>query len=92
MPRYKKKLREITKTSNQLLLSVVEDLSYVYSDGKENPWDAAEVETFRQRILDDLITMRDEFVYRHQTALLEALEYPTAPMVTEESARMSMTA
>ncbi|HMG72228.1 MAG TPA: radical SAM protein [Pyrinomonadaceae bacterium] len=92
MNRYKKKLREITKTSNHLLLSVVEDLSYVYSDGKENPWDAAEVETFRQRVLDDLITMRDEFVYRHQTALLEALEHPAAPMVTEESARMSMTA
>jgi radical SAM superfamily enzyme YgiQ (UPF0313 family) len=92
MLRYKKKLREITKTSNRLLLSVVEDLSYVYSDGKENPWDAAEVETFRQRILDDLITMRDEFVYRHQPALLAALEQPAAPMVTEESARMSMTA
>ena len=90
--RYKKKLREITKTSNHLLLSVVEDLSYVYSDGKENPWDAAEVETFRQRVLDDLITMRDEFVYRHQTVLLKALEHPAAPMVTEESARMSMTA
>jgi len=92
MLRYKKKLREITKTSNHLLHRVVEDLSYVYSDGKENLWDAAEVETFRQRILDDLITMRDEFVYRHQTALLEVLEHPAAPMVTEESARMSMTA
>jgi hypothetical protein len=92
MPRYKKKLREITKTSNDLLLRVVEDLSYVYSDGKKNPWDAAEVETFRQRILDDLVAMRDEFVYRHQTALLKALEHPAVPMVVEESARMSMTA
>jgi hypothetical protein len=92
MVRYKKKLREITKTSNRLLLSVVEDLSYVYSDGKQNPWDAAEVETFRQRTLDDLRAMRDEFVYRHQTVLLEALAHPAAPMVTEESTRMSMTA
>ena len=92
MVRYKKKLREITKTSNRLLLSVVEDLSYVYSDGKQNPWDAAEVETFRQRTLDDLRAMRDEFVYRHQTVLLDALAHPAAPMVTKESARMSMTA
>jgi radical SAM superfamily enzyme YgiQ (UPF0313 family) len=92
MGKYKKKLRELTKASNHLLLRVVEDLSYVYSDGKENPWDAAEVETFRQRVLDDLVTARDEFVYRHQTALLKALEHSAAPMTSEQSARMSMTA
>lgn len=90
--KYKKKLRELTKASNHLLLRVVEDLSYVYSDGKENLWDAIEVDTFRQRVLDDLVTTRDEFVYRHQTALLAALEQPAAPMASEESARMSMTA
>jgi radical SAM superfamily enzyme YgiQ (UPF0313 family) len=92
MLRYKKKLREITKTSNHLLLSVVEDLSYLYSDGKENPWDAAEVERSRQRVLDDLLATRNAFVYRHQTILLDALAPDRPPMVTEEPAGMSMTA
>jgi anaerobic magnesium-protoporphyrin IX monomethyl ester cyclase len=89
---YKKKLREITKTSNDLLLRVVEDLSYVYSDGRENPWDAAEVETARQRVLDDLITMRDEFVYRHQTALLAALERNVTPIPVAEPVVLAATA
>jgi radical SAM superfamily enzyme YgiQ (UPF0313 family) len=84
MVKYKKKLREITKTSNDLLLRIVEDLSYVYSDGKENTWDAAEVETARQQVLDDLITMRDEFVYKHQTALLAALEREVTPVPVAE--------
>jgi radical SAM superfamily enzyme YgiQ (UPF0313 family) len=92
MLRYKKKLREITKTSNHLLLSVVEDLSYVYSDGKENPWEAADVERSRQRVLDDLLATRNAFVYRHQTILLDALAPDRPPMVTEEPAGMSMTA
>jgi hypothetical protein len=92
MLRYKKRLREITKTSNHLLLSVVEDLSYVYSDGKENPWDAAEVERSRQRVLDDLLATRNAFVYRHQTVLLDALAPGGAPMISEEPAGISMTA
>jgi anaerobic magnesium-protoporphyrin IX monomethyl ester cyclase len=92
MPKYKKQLREITKTSNDLLLRVVEDLSYVYSDGKENPWDAAEVEAFRQRILDDLVSMRDKFVYRHQTALLAALERDGVPIVGQPAERVALSA
>ena len=44
MTNYKKTLRRITKKSNNLLLGVVEDLSYVFSDGKENPWIPEEVE------------------------------------------------
>jgi anaerobic magnesium-protoporphyrin IX monomethyl ester cyclase len=92
MVTYKKKLREITKTSNDLLLRVVEDLSYVYSDDKENPWDAADLETARQRVLDDLITMRDEFVYRHQTALLAALERDVTPIPVAEPVVLAATA
>jgi anaerobic magnesium-protoporphyrin IX monomethyl ester cyclase len=92
MLRYKKKLREITKTSNQLLLRVVEDLSYVYSDGKENSWDAAEVEACRERILDDLLTTRNAFVYRHQKILLATLERDTVPIASAEPARVALSA
>lgn len=92
MLRYKKKLREITKTSNQLLLRVVEDLSYVYSDGKENPWDAAEVEASRERILDDLLTTRNAFVYRHQKSILATLERDTVPIASAEPERVALSA
>ena len=34
---YTQTLRRITSDSNRLLLNVVEDLSYTYSDGRENP-------------------------------------------------------
>jgi hypothetical protein len=64
----------------------------VYSDDKENPWDAADVETARQRVLDDLITMRDEFVYRHQTALLAALERDVTPIPVAEPVVLAATA
>jgi hypothetical protein len=36
--RMREALRRITKKSNDLLLNVVDDLSYVYSDEKTNPW------------------------------------------------------
>lgn len=92
MSRYEKSLRRITKESNDLLLRVVEDLSYVFSDGRENTWNADEVEQHRKRFLDALIKQRDAFVYRHQTILLDALAHDAAPIVSEESARMAMTA
>ena len=74
MNRYKATLREITKGSNDLLLDVVEDLSYVYSDGRPNRWDAAEVEQRRENVLKVLRAERDGFILRHQDRLLEALE------------------
>ena len=92
MAKYHKTLRRITKKSNDLLLRVVEDLSYLYSDGKENPWDPDEVETSRKRVLNDLITARDEFVYRHQAILLNALEHDAMPIVHAESARVALSA
>ncbi len=74
MDRYKATLREITKGSNDLLLDVVEDVSYVYSDGRPNRWDAAEVERRRENVLKVLRAERDGFILRHQDRLLEALE------------------
>jgi hypothetical protein len=49
-------------------------LSYVYSDGRPNRWDAAEVERRRENVLKVLRAERDGFILRHQDRLLEALE------------------
>ncbi len=76
MANYTRTLRRITRKSNTLLLGVVEDLSYVFSDGKENPWVPADVEKSRKRILDDFITARDAFVYKNEAILLEVLGQP----------------
>ena len=35
---YKRTLRRITKTSNEFLLQVVEDLTFVFSEGRETKW------------------------------------------------------
>ncbi len=73
MAEYTDKLRAITGKSNALLLDVVEDLSYTYSDGRENRWIAEEVEAARQGILEEFIGERDEFVGENEEILLDAL-------------------
>jgi anaerobic magnesium-protoporphyrin IX monomethyl ester cyclase len=86
MANYKKSLRRITKKSNALLLQVVEDLSYVFSDGKENPWDPLEVEASRERFLEDFLEMRNAFVFENQTTLLGALQEISVPLPLVETA------
>lgn len=92
MDNYNRTLRRITQRSNDLLLNVVEDLSYVYSDGRENKWDPEELEKSRQQILEDLLSERDDFIYQHQEMLLDALELDAPPMLIEESARVTASA
>ena len=76
---YTQTLRRITSRSNRLLLNIVEDLSYTYSDGRENRWNADEVEESRKAILEEFIDERDDFVASHETTLLEALGQEYAP-------------
>jgi len=86
MPNYKDSLRRITQESNALLLQVVEDLSCVFSDGKENPWDPLEVEASRERFLEEFLEIRNAFVFENQTTLLGALGEPTMPLPPIETA------
>jgi anaerobic magnesium-protoporphyrin IX monomethyl ester cyclase len=83
MKKYEKALRGITRESNSLLLQIVEDLSYVFSDGRESSWDPDEVQKERERFLADLLAMRDTFVYRHELILLDALERDAAPIMSQ---------
>src|SRR5258706_13986317 len=90
MKKYEKALRGITSESNGLLLQIVEDLSYVFSDGRENRWDPDEVQKERKRFLADLLAMRDTFVYRHEVILLDALERDAAPNVSHHLERVAL--
>ena len=83
MSKYQKTLRGLTAKSNDLLLRITEDLSYFFSDGREIPWDPATVENSRKRFLDELVSERDAFVYRHEKVLLDALDQLVAPLVPE---------
>src|SRR5688572_28117869 len=92
MAQYIKSLRRITKKCNNLLLQVTEDLSYVFSDNKENRWDPVEVEELRKSFLEEFITARDAFVYRNQEIMLDALQQPPVPLLVEEPARVAVVA
>ncbi len=83
MSAYQEELRRITKGSNDLLLNVVEDLSYVFSDRRQSHWDPADVETSRKRVLQDFISLRDAFVYQNQEILLDALGFESGGYVEE---------
>jgi radical SAM superfamily enzyme YgiQ (UPF0313 family) len=71
---YKETLRDITKRSNELLLHVVEDLSYKFSDNRPVTWSPEVVEQARERFLDELLRERDAFVYGNESILIETLE------------------
>jgi anaerobic magnesium-protoporphyrin IX monomethyl ester cyclase len=86
MEEYKEKLRQITKESNDFLLRVVEDISYAFTDGKENIWTPEVVETNRDRFLDELLAQRDGFVYRNEAIILSTLVSDGVEIVEEASA------
>ena len=74
MPEYKNRLAAITRDSNDLLLRVVEDLSYVFSDGAPNVWRAEFLQSECARFIEELVRERNGFVGRHQAVLMKALE------------------
>ena len=74
MEEYKETLRTITKNSNELLLKVVEDLSYQFSNNKPATWNPEEVEQAREHFLEELLRERDAFVYANEEILLDTLQ------------------
>ena len=74
MEEYKETLRDITKRSNDLLLRVVEDLSYQFSDNTPAGWTREVVEEARELFLAELLRERDAFVYANQDILIDTLQ------------------
>ena len=74
---YKDVLRGITKSSNDLLLRVVEDMSYSFSDARKNPWSAQALEGQCRRWSECLLKARNDFILRNQHLLLSALQEAT---------------
>ncbi len=89
MEEYKETLRGITTRSNDLLLRVVEDLSYHFSDGKPLTWTPEIVNEAREQVLDELLRERDAFVHGNETIIIETLESSGLTIIDDEEIEAS---
>ena len=89
MEEYKETLRDITKRSNDLLLRVVEDLSYHFSDGKPLTWTPEIVNEAREQVLDELLLVRDAFVHANESIIIETLENDGLTIIDDEEVEAS---
>ena len=86
---YKETLRGITKRSNDLLLRVVEDLSYQFSAGRPARWAPEVVEQAREGFLAELLRERDAFVYSNQEIIIASLEESGGISIVDDSELLS---
>lgn len=70
---YRRGVQRIVSESNLALIQIVEDLSYVISDGMKNLWSVNELRARSAAYMRQLVDTRDAFILRHQDTLLESL-------------------
>lgn len=70
---YEKALRGITKASNDVLFSVVEDLLDMVELERPRTWTTAKLDAERQEFMKQLLTERNGFIDRHRPVLMKAL-------------------
>jgi anaerobic magnesium-protoporphyrin IX monomethyl ester cyclase len=73
LPTYREELRAITRDSNEVLLRVIDDTSYVFSDGRSKLWSAQELRAQCETFVNRLTSHRNGFILRNQDLLLETL-------------------
>lgn len=76
LPLYRETVQQITAASNNLLFQVVEDMSFVYSDGRPMIWSARALRPECQGFLEQLLDARNGFVAQNQDILMQALRQP----------------
>jgi len=77
---YKATLRGITRSANELLFRVVEDTSYVFSDGRPDVWTPEAVKKDCIKFQQLLISERNDFVSRNQDIFMQALKKDSPPL------------
>lgn len=92
MEEYKETLRSITKRSNDLLLRVVEDLSYQFSDNVPAQWTPEIVEEAREHFLEELLRERNAFIYSNEEILIDTLEQDGGLTIIEDPEPLAATA
>jgi anaerobic magnesium-protoporphyrin IX monomethyl ester cyclase len=78
MAAYKDALRTVTRDSNEVLFTLVEDMARAYTIGGRHSWSETALEEHRRQFLDRLLTIRNGLILRNQPALLRALQPPSA--------------
>jgi radical SAM superfamily enzyme YgiQ (UPF0313 family) len=81
LPQYKKALAQITKTSNDVLFEVVEELLDLATEPRPQKWTTELLDARRQQFLKQLLEERNGFVERHRPVLMRAL-HPERAMET----------
>jgi hypothetical protein len=76
---YRRAIQQITSESNLTLIQIVEDLSYIFSDGRANVWSVNDLRSRSAAFTHRLITTRDEFILRNQDLILESLQADAQP-------------
>jgi anaerobic magnesium-protoporphyrin IX monomethyl ester cyclase len=71
---YRETIRAITRSANELLFRVVEDLSYEFSDGRPSSWSSKSVRAECLAFQKTLLLERNSFVADNQAILLRALD------------------
>jgi anaerobic magnesium-protoporphyrin IX monomethyl ester cyclase len=77
---YRDRIRAITRSANELLFRVVEDVSDEFSDGKPHTWSPEAVRAECVAFQNTLVRERNAFIAENQSLLLRALgeEMPEA--------------
>lgn len=73
MKRYKADLRRLTAASNEMILGVVEEMAIHHAGGPPPSLSAGQIARRAEAYAAELLTMRDAFIGRHQSTLIEAL-------------------
>jgi hypothetical protein len=73
LPQYTQLLRDLTKRSNAVLFGVVEDLLDSAVGERPPIWTTALLHDERQRFLEQLLRIRNEFVEGNRSMLMKAL-------------------
>jgi anaerobic magnesium-protoporphyrin IX monomethyl ester cyclase len=74
---YRETVREVTRDSNDVLLTIVEDVSFAFSEDRATSWSAQDLAKRSRRFSERLLTARDSFIQRNQEILLQNLETGT---------------
>lgn len=74
LPSYRETVREITSASNEVLLRIVEDTSYTFSDGRPNVWSADDLRAQSRQFTERLLNTRNAFILKNQDLILASLQ------------------
>ncbi len=72
---YRATLQRITRASNHVLFDVVDDLTHAFMEGRPVAWSQDKLEAQCRAYVEELLRERNDFIFRIQPLLLQALGF-----------------